>query len=230
MGGIYMKVLQTIISFFFILFFGNCSTTGQVSGRYSNVYAEIAGVEFKFTQAPNAFEYRATTEGMVRGFSLGTWKQNRKTILLNGFDKKNINVLNVESKTEDYSDDNLNKIVINYRDNPLDTFIKVDLIVNGVFKVRIPGDTTFFTDVINTLQVKSYLVHKGFLLGAPSSIDTLYSTEIKVDNASSKHKMMRLKFDVAQNDFYRVKLTDTLTVKNNHTLIWHKKEFKKRRK
>jgi hypothetical protein len=222
-----MKVLKITISFLIVLIFENCSTTAQVSGRYSNVYAEIAGVEFRFTQAPNTFEYRATTEGTVRLFSTGTWKQNKKTILLNGFNERNINVLNVDSNTLDYSDDSRDKVVVQYRDNPLDTFIKVDLIVNGVFKVRLPGDTTFLTDAINTLQVKSYLVHEGLLLGAPPSIDTLFSTEIKVGNASSRHKMMWLKFDVTQQDFYRVKLTDTITVKNNRILKWHTKEFKK---
>jgi hypothetical protein len=220
-----MKVLQLIISFLIVSIFENCSTTAQVSGRYSNVYAEIAGVEFKFTQAPNTFEYRATTEGMVRLFSLGTWKQNKGTILLNGFDE-NINVLNVESKTGDYSDHNVNKIVVKYRDNPLDTFTKVDLIVNGSYKVRIPGDTAFYTNrIINSLRVKSYLVHEGFSLGAPHQLDTLCSTEIKIGNANGK--IVWLKFDVAQNDFYRTRLTDTLTVRNNRTLLWHKKEFKK---
>jgi hypothetical protein len=220
-----MKILQITILFLIVLNFENCSTTSQVSGRYSNVYAEIAGVEFKFTQAPNTFEYRATTEGAVRLFSSGTWKQSKKTVLLNGFDERNINVLNVESKTEDYSDDSRDKVVVQYKDNPLDTFIKVDLIIDGVFKVRIPGDTTFFADAINMFQVKSYLVHEGFSLGGPPSIDTLSTTEIKVSNTSSK--IVLLKFDVAQNDFYRIKLTDTLTVKNNRVLKWHKTEFKK---
>jgi hypothetical protein len=222
-----MKTLQIIITFFVILIFEKCTSVAHINGRYSNVYAEIARQEFKFTQAPNTFEYYATTEGMIRRFSFGAWMQNKKAILLNGFDDKNINVLNVEGKAESYSDGNRDKIIVQYKDNPLDTFIKVDLIVNGVFKVRLPGDTTFLTDAINTLQVKSYFVHEGFSLGAPSSIDTLYSTEIKVGNMSSQHKMISLKFDVEQKDFYRIKFTDSLTVKNNRTLIWNNKEFKK---
>lgn len=222
-----MKTLQTTIAFFFILVFQKCTSITHVSGRYSNVYAEIAGQEFKFTQAPNKFEYCSRTEGMVRGFSAGTWIQNKRAILLSGFDKKNINLLDVESKTENYSGGNRDKILVRYRDNPLDTFIKVDLIINEIFKVRILGDTTFNTDEINTLQVKSYLAHEGVLLGTPPKIDTLYSTVIKASNANGQHKVISLNVDVEQKDFYRLKFADSLTVKDSRTLIWHNQEFKK---
>lgn len=146
---------------------------------------------------------------------------------MKGFNDNNIDVLNVESKVEDHPNENRNKIVVRYKDDPLDTFTKVDVIVNGSSKVRISGDTAFFTNAaIRTLQVKSYLVHEGLLLGTPPQIDTLNSPKIEVSD-SSKYKVILLKFDVAHNAFYRTKLTDTLIIKNSRTLMWHNKEFKK---
>ena len=223
-----MKILQVIAVFFISLIFQKCTSIAYISGRYSNVYVDIAGQEFKFTQAPNKFEYYSRTEGMVREFSSGTWIQNRRTILLNGFDDKDISVLNVENKVEEYPNENRDKFVVKYVDDPLDTFTKVDVIINGYYKIRVSGDTTFFSDMTNTtLQVKSYLSHEGVLLGTNPRVDTLYSPEIEIGSSNGKHKVVFLKFDLSQNSFYRTRLTDTLAVKNNSTLLWHKKVFKK---
>jgi hypothetical protein len=213
-----MKPLQVITIAFVVSIFGGCASTAHISGRYTNASAEVAGEEFRFIQEPNKFEHYSRTEGGVKSYSSGTWMQKKKAIILNGFDDKNINVLKVESKVEDYPNENKNEIVVQYKDDPLDTFTKVDIIVNGSSKVRVTGDTAFLTAPIITLQVKSYLVHEGILLGTPPHIDTLYSPEIKFNNRN-EYKRIFLNFGVTQTEFYRAKLTDTMVVKNSRTLI-----------
>lgn len=144
------------------------------------------------------------------------------------FNESNLKILDVKCKIEDSFDQSGDKIVVQYRDEPLDTFTKVDIVVNGSYNVRIPGDTTFSTDAsIRTLQVKSYLVHEGISFGNAPRVDTLYSRKIEVSNTGSRNKMIFLKFDVDQRAFYRSRLSDSLMVKNNRTLKWRKAEFKK---
>lgn len=224
-----MKLIQIIAIALGFFFFEGCISAGHVNGTYTNVYAGIAGSELRFSRESGKFEYYARTERMVRNYSAGTWMQHKKTIFLNGFDDNNTNVLNVESKVEDAPNENKDKIEVQYRDEPLDTFIKVDVIVNEGPGIRIPGDTTYFTEAaVRTLQIKSYFSHEGILLGNPAHIDTLYSPRIEVANAD-KHRKILLKLNVDFSDFYRVTLKDTLTVKNRRTLVWGKGTFKKLR-
>ncbi|MFX1706511.1 hypothetical protein PV783_21260 [Chitinophaga sp. CC14] len=220
---------QTTTLIFVFLFIEACTSAGQVRGRYTNVFADLTVDELRFSQESNKFDYYSRTEGALKGYSLGTWKQNNRTIFLNGFNDKNINILDVESKVEDYSNENKDRIVVQYKNDPLDTFTKVDIVVNGGSGTRVSGDTTYFVDaIVKTLQVKSYLVHEGLLLGAPTYIDTLYSPGIEMGNLNG-HKKILLSLNVAQRDFYRIKVTDTLFIKNRHTIIWRKKQFKKTR-
>ena len=223
-----MKPLQLITITFVVLIYESCTPTTHVNGRYTNVFAGgVAGEEFKFIRKPNTFEYYSRTEGAVKNYSWGTWAQNKKTIFLNGLNDKNINLLNIESSVQDNQYENKSKIVVQYKDDPLDTFTKLEVVLNENSKVWILGDTTFFTDeAIRTLQVKTYLIHENLLLRTPPCIDTLYSPIIKVSDPD-KRSIILLKINVTQKDFYRTQLTDTLDIKNGHTLIWRKKEFKK---
>ncbi|RAJ83445.1 hypothetical protein CLV59_103413 [Chitinophaga dinghuensis] len=212
-----------------LLLLGGCISTAHVQGTYTNVYAEVAGVEFKLCQEPNKFEYYSRTEGSVTDYSSGTWQQDKKSIFLHGFDDKNIKVLNVESKVEDSPNENDDKIVVNYKGNPYDTFIKVDILINGCFHSRITGDTIHSTDkVVRTLQVKSYMMHDGFGFVAPPHIDTLYSPEIVLTNPNNRKRIL-LKINVAHKDYYRSSFTDTLIVKSKHTLEWRGQKFRKLR-
>lgn len=209
-----------------LFFLGGCTSATHVSRRYTHVFAEIAGEELIFSRT-GKFEYYTTTERGVRGYSSGAWQQAKRVIFLNGFDDKNINALNVESRVEAYSDRSKDMLVVQYEDDPLDTFIKVDVVVNEGAAIRIPGDTTCFSDAaITTLQIRSYLVHEGILLGNPARIDTLYSSRMEVSN-NGRHNKIQLKFSVDLKDFYRIKLTDSLTLKNGRTLRWGKRELRK---
>jgi hypothetical protein len=219
-----MRFTVVIMIFFAILVFG-CSSAFNINGRYVHVFAEVSGEELRFSQGNNAFQYYSKTEANLREYSAGTWILKNKKIFLNGFEEKNINVLQVESMIENSSANNMDKIMIQYNDNVLDTFTKVDLIINEVVKIRIHGDTSFFTEAINTLQIKSYLVYTGILFTTHPKIDTLYSD--KMNFANNKSKTVSLKVDVDQIDFYRAKLLDTLTIKNSRTLMWHKRKFKR---
>jgi len=97
-------------------------------------------------------------------------------IFLNGLADSNVNVINMESKVEDAPNETSDNIEIQYKDDPLDPFTKVDIVVNESVGIRIPGDTAYFTNaVIRTLQIKSYLAHEGGLLGTPPHLDTLFS-------------------------------------------------------
>ena len=211
-----------------VLIYESCSSAAHVDGTYTNDFAKgIAGEDFKFRHRTNTFEYHSRTEGVIKSYSSGTWARNGKTIFFDGFDNKNINLLNVESKVEDSQSENINKIVVQYKDDPLDTFTKIEVVLNEGSKVRILGDTAFFIGQgIRTIRVRSFLIHEGLLLATPPRIDTLYSAKIEVID-SDKPKTILLKINLAQNDFYRIGLKDTVVIKNGHTLIWRGKVFKK---
>jgi hypothetical protein len=224
-----MRPLQIIVIAFALFFSEGCVSTVLDKGAYTSGYAGIAGEKLNFSQESGKFEYAYRTELGIRNYSFGTWKQHKKMIFLDGLADSNINVINVESKVEDDLNETRDKIEIQYKDEPLDTFTKVDIIVNESTGVRIPGDTAYFTDAVTrTLQVKSYLFHDGVLFGTPPRLDTLFSPLITIPN-TGKHKRILLKFNVEHHDFYRVRLTDTLTVKNRRTLVWGKRIFKKLR-
>lgn len=223
-----MRLLQITVSIFLITIFQNCTSTKPIIGRYTYSFAGIAGEEIDFIQNPNTFEFYSRTEYGLQDYSSGTWTQCKKKIFLFGFNESNLKILDVKCKIEESFDQSRDKVVVQYRDEPLDTFTKVDIIVNGSYNVRIPGDTTFLTDAsIRTLQVKSYLVHEGISFGNAPRVDTLYSRKIEVSNTGSRNKMIFLKFDVDQRAFYRSRLSDSLMVKNNRTFKWRKAEFKK---
>jgi len=220
--------MRHLLIIFILSIFESCTSTNHIQGSYNNVYFGIAGEKFTFFKEPNKFEYYSSTEGALKAYSSGTWKQDKRSIFLSGYDNKNINILNIKNNVKDYPNDNRDKIVVHYKVDPLDIFTKVDVIVNRTFQIRISDDTAFFVDnAVRTLLIKSYLAHQEDQLYRTSPlIDTLYSPEIKIADPD-KHKLILLKVNVAQKDFYRVKLIDTLTVKNRRILLWHNKEFKK---
>ncbi len=224
-----MRLFKVINIVLYCLVLTGCASVVRVNGRYANVFSGIAGEEFRFSRESNRFEFYSRTEGRIRSYSAGTWRQNKKVIFLNGFDDKNINVLNIESNIEDYPNDRGDKVIVQFNDDRLDTFTKVDIIVNKTNRIRVSGDSTFFSNTpIGTIQVQSYLVHNNLLPGTPARIDTIYSSEIQV-RSEGKSKQVLLKFYISYRDFFRDTIVDTLTVKNSRTLIWCNKEFAKMR-
>lgn len=223
-----MKIICIVTITFVFLIYESCTPINYVNGKYTNVFAGgEAGEELRFIRDTNIFEYYYRTEGAIKNYSRGTWVQNKKSIYLNGYNEGNINQLNIESKFQDYPDESKSKIVVQYKSDPIDTFTKVEILWDENSKVQILGDTAFVVDgAIRTLRVKSYLAYKGLLLRTSPCIDTLYSPIVKVIDPY-KSKMILLSIHVAKSDFYRVKLTDTLSQRNSTTLLWGKKEFKK---
>ncbi|WP_126971511.1 hypothetical protein [Gynurincola endophyticus] len=220
-----MKSIQIVTLFFIVFMLASCTSSVHITGRYSNSFTAVGGELFDFNKEFKKFEYYWKAEG-IRAYSSGVWTQNEKTIFLNGFNEKNINLLNVESRVEDYTDQNRDEITVNYKKDLHDIFTKVDILIDRNTTVRISGDTTFEADNVKTIRFKSYLSHEGLLLGTPPYIDTLYSPEIEI-NQIGESKNVSFKFDVSQSDFYRVQLTDTIIVKNSREFIWRKKVFRK---
>lgn len=222
-----MKLVCVVSALLIVTFIQSCAPSGRITGRYTNVVAGIAGEELRFVNNPNKFDYYSRTEGVIKSYSSGTWNRNQGTIFLNGYDDRNLNTLNVERKVEHYFSGDRDKIVVQYKGDPLDTITKVQIIVNETIVIPILTDTTFFTDKsINTLRIKSYLNYKGLLLATDPTVDTLYSQELGTDHLNGR-KLILLKINVDKNYFYRTTLKDTLTIKNNRTVIWRNREFRR---
>jgi hypothetical protein len=222
-----MRLFVIICGIYVSAILGGCATGSNISGRYTNVFAGIAGEEFTFNHASGTFVYYSRTEGSINNYSTGSWTQNNNTVIINGFNE-NIKTLDVISNIGYQQNNSADQIEIRYNSDPLENALRVDVIINKAITIGIHGDTAFFTNTpIKTLQVKSYLALNRALPAARPRIDTLVSREIEVANPGEQKKKVSLKFDVSFKDFYRYKLTDTLTVKNNRTLIWDKRQFKK---
>lgn len=207
-----------------ILLFENCSSVHHLYGKYTNSYAGVSGEEIRFMQHPNRFEYYLRSEMGILEYSTGNWIRNKNQVILNGFTDSNIKALDVGNIITDNADNN-DKVLIQY--TKTSGLVKSDVIINDNAVVRVSSDTTFFSELkIKTVQIKSYLSYTG-LLSSPPKIDTLYSLKIKVDNSSNKNKDVVLKFAVDLNDFARIKLTDTITVKRNALLYHDKIKLKK---
>jgi len=206
-----MKKL-TIIPAISILLLANCKTSKQLNGSY--VYSN--SIELRFTESPNRFEYFVRGEMGLLQYSTGEWKSDKNKVYLTGFNDKDRNVLNVETAFANNLNSNGTQVEIFYSTGKAATYIKSVIVIN---------DNTISPEYkVATIQVKSYLSYEGLLSSSPK-IDTLYSQKIKVDEA--KDKKIILKFSVSSEDFFRTKLADTITVKNNHTLLYKKIKFKK---
>lgn len=214
-----------IICFFgtVILLFTNCTINKDLTGLYKNGNAEL-----RFTNHPNTFESYFVGEMGYRDYSAGTWHINNRKLILFGFKNENIKTLDVESNITNNLEKNKDQIIIQYRNKG--TFIKTILVVNNHQVIRILSDTVFFTEErIQTLQVKSYLSFTGFLPSFYPTIDTLSSQIIKVEFNKESGEIIALKFATKYEDFIRIKLTDTLFVKQNNKLISRTKgKFKKK--
>jgi hypothetical protein len=223
-----MKFLHNLIVFFAISYVIGCAPAVKPQGRYGRVHAETMGEEFRFSQERSDFEYYLRTEGNVREYSKGMWAKVKDNILVNGFTDENLNLLNITYEFENNNRDIKNAILVKYKFDSLDLFIKTDLIINDTNLIRICSDTSILFDLeIKSVQVKSYLNHKGLLLGPPHLIDTLFSPKVLFTNTSNKNNNLYIKIDVARKDFYRIKMNDTIVIKNNHKLIWRKNVLKK---
>lgn len=200
-----------------------CTTVKQLSGAYH--YGN--SIEFKFRENPNEFEYFLRSEMGVLQYSTGKWKLNKDKLELLGLDDENLKTLDVESAITKNVSSNGTKVEIHYNTDNATTYIKSVVLINGNKIYTVAKDTMLTPGYkVVTIQVKSYLSYTG-LLSSPPKIDTLYSFKMKVDDGSNENRNVTLKFTVHPYDFVRVKLTDTLTVKNNHTLYYNKTKLKK---
>ena len=207
-----------------ILLFENCNSVTHLNGKYANSYAEISGQEIRFTQQPNRFDYFFRSEMGLLEYSTGSWERNKNQVILNGFTDSNVKTLNVES-TITYNSDNNGKVLIRY--TPPSKLVKADVIINDNNIIHVSMDTVFFSaSKVKTIQVKSYLSYTG-LLSAPPKIDTLYSSKIKIYDDKNGNKNIFLNFTIYQEDFVRIILNATLTVKSNRIIYLGKSKLKK---
>jgi hypothetical protein len=209
----------TIISAALVLSLLSCTTYKPLNGSYT--YGN--SIEFKFTESPNRFEYFSTSEMGLLEYSTGEWKLEKSKVYLLGFTNNNLKILKVESTIGKNNDDDRTKISINYtNDEPANHFIRTDIMINDSVAYPISKDTLLQPNFRSrTLQVKSYLSYKGLLSSNPK-IDTLFSPKMKVD-FNNVDKTVILKIKVNLKDFARTKLTDTLKIVNNHTLLYFDK-------
>lgn len=222
-------ILSSIIILLVIHAFENCTPTTHIQGTYTNtnVYRGLSGEEFRFGGDTSTFEYYSRLEGSISKYSAGTWRSDRKKVLIEGFNDESINLLNVKMGFEDYSQGSADRISVIYQYDAIDTFIKVDLTVNNNYLIRLSKDTTFQISMpITSIQLKSYLMYNGLLPSIPPRVDTLYYPEKQI-NHTDGHKNITLKFSISMIDFYRDKLADSLKIKNRTTLVFRDREFKK---
>ena len=209
--------IPTVLLFFFI----GCTTIKELSGSYH----DGKHIEFKFTEAPNKFEYYFRSEMGVLEYSVGSWVRNKNQLILNGFDDSNIRILNVENEITDNADGNKDKINVQYA--TANNLAKADIVINDNAVIRVSNDTSFFFPTkIKTVQVKSYLSSRG-LLSSSTKIDTLFSSKIEVNNNRNRSKNVVIKFSVSPSEFARVKLTDTIIVKRKALLYRNKIKLEK---
>jgi hypothetical protein len=204
-----------IVSVLAILFLATCSNR-HITGSYVLGYKGISSHQIVFIEQPKAFEYDLKTESGIFEYSAGNWNQNKNYLILYGFNDKNIKVLDVENKVTD----NIGNDKILIQLSPLSNLIKTDVVINNSAVVPVARDTSFVYDgKIEGIQIKSYLSYSGLLSWQPK-IDTLYSSVINPGSTNGV-KLITLKFLVNPKDFVRIKLLDTVTIKNNHVLLWH---------
>ena len=160
-------------------------------------------------------------------YSTGKWILEKNKLQLLGFTDDDLKTINVESGIDENRNSDRAQILIHYStDATTNNFIKTGIVINESIIYFITKDTPVVPNFkTNTIQIKSYLSYTGLLSSNPK-IDTLYSKKIKVDNANQA-KTIKLQFTVQSGDFSRTKLTDTITVKNNHTLLYHKIKLRK---
>lgn len=213
----------TIIPILSLLFLVQCTNTKQLSGTYSNGN----NIEFKFSDSPKEFEYFFRSEMGILQYSNGKWELEKDKMYLFGFNDGNVKTLDVKSEIDKNMHSSGTRIEIHYNTDNAATYIKSLVLVNNINTYIITKDTVLSPDyTVKTIQIKSYLSYSGLLSSRPK-IDTLYSSKINVSNESVEHKNIILKFAVHPYDFVRVKLTDTLTVRNRRTMYDNKTKLKK---
>lgn len=218
-----------VITLLLAVLFGSCMHGKHAAGNYVSDYSNLSSGAFSFSNA-NKFKYYYSTVAGLLDYSSGTWGQKGRKIYLNGFDDQSIKMLSVESKIEYGAYENRDKIIVKYNGFPLDTFTKIDVLINGISKTFNLGDTILYSDLpVKTLQIKAYSMSSGMLRSTPSHIDTLYSPELKV-SSDHTHNELLLMFSLVPEDFFRIRLQDSLKMKSRHVLIWRKMKLKRTRK
>lgn len=205
-----------------MLFFIGCNTINELKGRYVNGN----NIEFRIKDNPKEFEYFLRSEMGTLQYSKGKWELNRDKLYLFGF-SHDVKTLVVESMINKNAGNGVTKVEIHYNPDNATNYIQSVILINDNKIYPIAKDTVFIPDYkVETVQVKSYLSYTG-LLSSSLQIDTLYSSKINVGNGSDESKNIVLNFSVHPYDFARVQLTDTLIVKNRHTLYYNKTKLKK---
>lgn len=198
-----------------------CTPYRDLNGDY--LYGN--SIEFRFAESPNRFKYYTKGEMGLLQYSTGEWKLSKNKVYLTGFTDKDINILNVESSVAANINSNGTKVQVIYATEKADAFIRSVVVVNNDSSYEIAKDTILAPEyTVKTIQIKSYLSYQG-LLSSPPRIDTLYSRKIMIDG--EKGNAITLKFSVNPEDFVRIKFIDTITVKNNRTLLYNNIRLKK---
>jgi hypothetical protein len=207
--------MKLIFFIFIITFvFVNCSTPARLNGVFGNGWS----MEFKFNNK-SKFEYffRGGESG-VSEYSAGSIKRDNTFLYLSGFNKTNLQRINVENFVTDNKDLDRRCITIHYATDEYSSFFKTILVINDDREYMITKDTVLHPfDRIQTIQVKSYTSYFGLLLSSPT-IDALYSPIIVINEKNNRDKNITLNFSVYTKDFYRIIFNDTLVVKNKDIL------------
>jgi len=218
-----MKIIIITTLILSILFFAGCTTCKKLSAMYS----DGNNIELRFLDKPNKFEYYFRSEMGVLEYSNGSWQLEKGKLELSGFKDDNINALNVKSVINKNEDNRTSRIEIHYNTDRATTNIKSVILINGNNIYTIIRDTVFSPDYkVETIQVKSYLSYTGLPSSSPK-IDTLYSSKMNIGDGANETKNVVLEFTVQPYDFVRVKLNETLLVKNCRTLYLSKAKLKK---
>ncbi|HET9055208.1 MAG TPA: hypothetical protein VFN30_00025 [Chitinophagaceae bacterium] len=202
-----------------LVFLMSCSAIMNITGSYRN-----NGTEIKFIKGTKKFEYFLRSEMGTLQYSCGIWKLEKNKLSLFGFNDDNLKTLDVESVFKKDINTDSTQVEVHYNTDNAVTYIKSVVVINDNKAYTVSKDTVLIFDYeVKAIQVKSYLVYSGLLSSNPK-IDTLYSPKIK---PSSEVKNIGLISTVHSYDFNRVKLYDTLTIKNSNTLYYNKIKLKK---
>ncbi len=205
----------------------SCNTVSNIDGNFSEALKnQNSSSEIRLSSGTRRFEYSKRTEGSILKYSAGTWMQTKKTIILNGFTADKIDSVDIQAKIQSHAaSDNLVNITFPHR--YLDNYTKAYLLINSNPGILLNGDTVLTVrEPITSIQIKCFLEMQDFIFRGPQLIDTLYSPRIKPVR-SDTYQSIFLQFDLRLEDFYRVKLTDTIFIKSNRRLNWHNVRFKK---
>lgn len=220
-SAIFMKkerftILQIIISISFGLF--GC-ISAKPDGTFMPQRSPLGGAMFNFNNTSKEFEYYSYGEWGIQQYSKGDYMTKGNKIYLYGFNDKNLNLLKWKFSTaKDSSNYSKLKIRINYRKLQTNNMIKNILVIDDKELIKLNADTTLsFPHYPNSLQVKSFMSYTGLLANTPS-IDTIQTSKMAINSGNINYNIINLFITIDGNDFSRIKLKDTLSMKRHNIL------------